>query len=633
MKFPRFLASGAVRETGLVRAQDIGALTNVGDAEFRATEQAGRAVSKVSDIAHRAFMSRRALDDTIESGKATQRVQESWNQAEESVDNFNPAHDLPLPGDPKYLETLTTFGTTERDGFLQSSLSDIEKDATKIFSGIRNPKTKAQLVKQYNDFYADRTKNLKGKLSKVLDDYQIDEMGKLARAAAVGGDMESSDFYVNKMAEHGLITNVNATRLKATFNELSVRSQATELSRIGLYDEARRIITDSTIGVIEKASFGNMIDAAENRAIANAKKRNEVRVEEQKDILGKALQNNTITYDMIDNMDALDEGEQEQYRIKMNTEAARAAKGPPIFTNQSVKGGLEDEAYKIWQGAREKPDYDEMLSDARYGNSVDGKQQYTFGGLVSSNPLIDDEDYDSLRTLGATELKTSQAKGLSEAMSYGKGQLVEVTNELDFAAILRSLKEPQKEQAKSERKIQLENWSQFNRSMKLWQQENPDAVEGDYYIESRRKLPLYHSRTPEEIGRGVLPEALLIEPLTEEELKGGMTDLIAASTGPLSEVDAITGAEKRAPTDVDVVAKPRQNTQKIQMQAPNGSTVTVNAGQLGRLLDLGYRFPVESNVQVKRNTTEKNISFGGLDIKPNKRIISYDGGVTWQMLR
>ena len=63
----------------------------------------------------------------------------------------------------------------------------------------------------------------------------------------------------------------------------------------------------------------------------------------------------------------------------------------------------------------------------------------------------------------------------------------------------------QKEDALSERQIQLENWSQFNRSMRLWQAEHPDATEGDYYIESRRKLPFYRGRTDDEIQSGTLP--------------------------------------------------------------------------------------------------------------------------------
>lgn len=266
MRLPRVIASGAgVRETGLVRAQDIGALTNVGAAEFQAIEKAGRAIGAVSDLGVQAYLNRQAVDDIHESGVATQRIQESWNKADDAVRNFNPAHDMPLPDDPKYLETLTTFGTRERDEFLLSSLGDVEKDTAKIFSGIRNPKTKARLIKQYNDFYADRTKALKGKLDKVLNDYQIDGMGKLARDAALNGNMETSDFYIDKMAEHGLITNVKATSLKLALIELSVKSQATELYSIGLYNEARDLVAGSALEVQDKESLLNTINLMEDR--------------------------------------------------------------------------------------------------------------------------------------------------------------------------------------------------------------------------------------------------------------------------------------------------------------------------------------------------------------------------------
>ncbi len=271
----------------------------------------------------------------------------------------------------------------------------------------------------------------------------------------------------------------------------------------------------------------------------------DIRTESQKDMLGKALQDRSITYDLINSMDALDEDTQESYRIKMNTEAARAAKGLSIVTNQSIKGDLEDFAYKIWQGAVDKQDYDDMLLNARYGTEVDGKMQYVFNGLVSDEPFIDDGDYDILRTLGATELKTSQAKGLSESSSYAKGQLVEVSNDIDFASIIRGLEKPEQDKARSERKVQLENWSQFNHAMKLWQQENPDSVESDYYIESRKKLPFYYSRSIENIIGGNAPREFESTPIVR----------IPKSS---VQVDAVTGAaSKVAPSSVRKMVNPK----------------------------------------------------------------------------
>ena len=139
---------------------------------------------------------------------------------------------------------------------------------------------------------------------------------------------------------------------------------------------------------------------------------------------------------------------------------------------------------------------------------IDGKVQYTFGETKSNKPLIDDTAFDELRTLGTKEEKVSKAKGLAEASGYAKGQLVEVTDELALADLLKGLSKTEKETILSARKIQLDNWAQFNRSMKLWGglKANEDAVEGDYYIESRRKMPFYRSRPDEDVISGKLPE-------------------------------------------------------------------------------------------------------------------------------
>lgn len=454
MKLPRHTASGPVRETGLVRAQDIGSLTNVGDAEFRAIEQAGRAIGAVSDMGVRALQSRQALDDTIESGKATQRVQESWNEAEESVDNFNPAHDLPLPGDPKYLETLTTFGTTERDAFLQSSLKDIEKDAKKIFSGISNPGTKARLEKQYNDFYAGRTVNLKDKLNKVLSDYQIDEMGKLARAAAVNGDMETSDFYVNMMADHGLITNVKATSLKASFNELSIRSQATELYRMGLYDEAREFIASSSLEVLDKEAFGNIIDTAENRAIAKTKVVDAEAIEAERQAIdgifilprGEFLDKAMDAIDLVNSSTILPVKDKEAQRAKINKriDAISSGKIDPVTQ-------FDPKTYDILSVriARNSKAVNETDISGRVGlgerGGITTKQAEELTRLKKF--------YDGADVLGNSlhRTYTSAITGLKTAKRFSRNK----TENIQFAAQARSV-------------------------LDSWAVKNPDAKEEDY---------------------------------------------------------------------------------------------------------------------------------------------------------
>lgn len=138
------------------------------------------------------------------------------------------------------------------------------------------------------------------------------------------------------------------------------------------------------------------------------------------------------------------------------------------------------------------------------------QQWYKEAVKQSKTPTIDDKAYDELRSLGITKFTASQAKGLSEASYWAKGQLVEITDDLAFLEALLNKSPQEKVKLTSERQLQLDNWSQFNRSMRLWRAENPEAVEGDYYIESRRKMPFYRARTEEEIISGALP--------TEQEL-------------------------------------------------------------------------------------------------------------------
>jgi len=117
--------------------------------------------------------------------------------------------------------------------------------------------------------------------------------------------------------------------------------------------------------------------------------------------------------------------------------------------------------------------------------------------------LIDGVAYDELKSFGAREMKMSQAKGLSEASYYAKGQLVVVPDDVNIWQSTIGMGPEDKKQFLDDRVVQLENWAQFNRAMRLWQSEHPDAVEGDYYIESRRKLPFYRNRKEQDVTKGV----------------------------------------------------------------------------------------------------------------------------------
>lgn len=570
MKLPRFVASGGVRETGLVRAQDIGALTNVGDAEFRAIQQAGAAIGAVSDLGTRAFMSRQALDDKIATTEANMRAQDAATEGIGAISAYDVKVGQPLPDNIKEYyngDKVNPFSTVNKDRLYVGTFNDYKAKILNLSKAIKNPRRRELWTAQT---IAAGSVSFKQASNAKHQEHQETTILGYAMTAASNGDMELANQWIDLAEETGLIGPKRAaiernkaadTKGSALVNMVHAAVQA------GDFNTATILADNPAIPEKSQTVLRNLIEG-------NRKKAVDLTQEKDRDILGVALNEGTITYSMI-NSTSLDEGEQESYRIKMNTEAARAAKGRPIVTDQSIKGDIEREAYKIWMGAIQKGEYDQILEDARYpqglnANPDDPKHHYDWRGAwkgrvitdsfrhfpsefktkdhpnrfvsgvdttggspatitklnqgeekefrgwykeivkQSQAPTINDADYDILRSLGVTELKTSQAKGLSEASAYSRGQLVEVSDDLSFMQLILDKTPKEQKALRSERKIQLENWSQFNRSMKLWQQEHPDATEGDYYIESRRKLPFYYSRSSEDIlGGGVTKEKRL----------------------------------------------------------------------------------------------------------------------------
>ena len=480
MKLPRFTASTPAQGTGLVRANDIGALTNTGGAQYKAMAEAGKVIGDVVDIGFKAYMHRQELDDIIESGVATQRVEDSWSKVNDTVNVLNPMADMPLPDDPNYNKTLTALSKSKIDKMLPDLLKGVEKDASKVFANIHNKKTRAKLINQYNQNYTNKVKTVKSNLNTKLNDYQLSEMNKLAESSALNGDLDISDYYVDRMAEHGLISYTKASSLKKDYNKLFL--DTAETNSINAVHESIEMATDPETGT---GNFSIPKELAKNKFIPESKQttlRNTIKVNEN--------------------------------------EYNRTGQ---IRTNQLVKGDIEEQGHQLWLGTVELDDYEETLKVARYGKVVGDKVQYSFGDITSNKPLIDDTAYDELRTLGTKELKSSQAKGLSNASNYAKGQLIRYESELGLLEALKGLNLEQQEKIQTRRQVELDNWNQFNQSMKIWQAKNPDAVESDYYVESRKKLPFYRTRTEDDIKGGKLPGETLtvnkdISAMTDDEL-------------------------------------------------------------------------------------------------------------------
>lgn len=222
------------------------------------------------------------------------------------------------------------------------------------------------------------------------------------------------------------------------------------------------------------------IIASAYTAKALSNKALDVQQETDRDRLGQALHDGTITYNMINNT-SLDEKEQESFRVKMNAEAERKAKGIIIETNHTVKGRLESMAYDISTGAVTMPEFSTRLTEERY-----------------TNETIDDDVYDELFSLAERKFESYQAGAMKGREVYALGQLVTFPSELGFAEQLKILTTQfEKEEAQSLRQLQFDNLDQYKKALRDWLKlpKNKDANADEIYKEGRRLLTQYR-KTP-----------------------------------------------------------------------------------------------------------------------------------------
>ncbi|KKN51516.1 hypothetical protein LCGC14_0622080 [marine sediment metagenome] len=225
------------------------------------------------------------------------------------------------------------------------------------------------------------------------------------------------------------------------------------------------------------------IIASAYTAKALSNKALDIQQEADRDDLGQALHDGTITYNMINNT-SLDEKEQESFRIKMNAEAERKAKGIVIETNETVKGTLESMAYDISTGAVTIPEFRTRLTEERY-----------------TNKTIDDDVYDELFSLAERKFESYQAGAMKGRETFALTQLVTFPSELGFAEQLRQLTSQfEKEEAQTLRQLQFDNLDQYKRALRrlLEKPENKDA-NADWIYTEGRKLLTHYRKTPEQL--------------------------------------------------------------------------------------------------------------------------------------
>ena len=214
MKLPRFIASGGVRETGLVRAQDIGALTNVGDAEFRAIEQTGRAIGHVSDLAFKAGMKRKALDDDIRWGNATTKIEEGHQTSFEALKNADYSIDEPLPDDPNYNKAPLQLSLEKKAALTKDALAERDKQAKEIELSFPTREGKERFKLWYAEKRLDYNKDYTKINNAKHDAYQKARLTTLATNAYLAGDVATGDSYIDSMDENELITPLMAMNQK-----------------------------------------------------------------------------------------------------------------------------------------------------------------------------------------------------------------------------------------------------------------------------------------------------------------------------------------------------------------------------------------------------------------------------------
>ena len=154
--------------------------------------------------------------------------------------------------------------------------------------------------------------------------------------------------------------------------------------------------------------------------------------------------------------------------------------------------------------------------------------------------------------------------------------------------------------------------------------ESPDATMRDLFVTISALANVY----------GVLPEAEIIEKMTRPEGE------VVPETKPLIKTEQGVGqgaipSVKQLKRDLkveQVTAKPRVSAKRVVMQGPEGRQLVIELTSIGNMLDKGLQFPPGSNVRVKRNALDGPVNFEGLIIEPGKRVISFDGGKTWQLL-
>lgn len=298
MRLPTFRATTAPpRETGLVRA-DPRALTDTGDAEFRALQQVGGAIRSVGGVAGQFAIERKNLDNEAAAGRADARSIDALTEATNAINGQDFSLNTVLPDDPK------KYYSGETGDILEFTTEDKvrgREEQIRIVNGRLENLSKAMNFRGEKA----RLRWLEGKKNKAREhltkvsnakqtEFQTEMFLGNARNAAANGDMEVSEQWIDLAEKSGLIGPKKAATTRLENGKLSAETivinkyrEGDELYKLGLdkeaaatYNEARKLADSAKVfDADEKVALQKNINTAEKTIKTSIKVNNDTAIE------------------------------------------------------------------------------------------------------------------------------------------------------------------------------------------------------------------------------------------------------------------------------------------------------------------------------------------------------------------
>lgn len=328
MKLPNFTATTPppkepyVQETGLVRATDIGALTQTGEqAKWGAVGQIGGGLKDVASFGlgiHQAkqesirrqkaaLEKRRKLDDAIQFGNATQRISEIYSNKIYELENTDFKMDMPEPNSPDYDKVLVANSTAKRQKWLKESLAEIDERVKDVSTSFSTVETQEKFKTWYNGSMAQFVDSVRRTTGDKLDSFQRAELNKLWQDAAKNGNVETANDYIETMDKYELITPEKAAGYKQSALKLSeeqgirefINFAATTLVQEDIKVASDEINNSKVFTEKEKQPLRNLLTSVINRAKAQQKEFEDKQDSEANKELTDLFLNNKLTMDDI----------------------------------------------------------------------------------------------------------------------------------------------------------------------------------------------------------------------------------------------------------------------------------------------------------------------------------------------